>query len=309
MEPLISIIIPVYNAEKFLERCIYSILKQSFKNIQIILVNDGSTDDSGIICNRISEEDSRVIVFHQTNCGANSARHFGVNNAIGEWITFVDSDDYLLDHALETLYNAAYKTEFSIIVSDSIDGKVNGNEYRQMIINHSIKPAPWGKLFKRDLFTDFVFDVPKSITIGEDYLMNIRLARFGENIYIKLIPNRIYFYQKDNKSSLMSNFKSTIKYEEEVYEELKKSFIVDEFQYFQKDLIVSRLNAFKAIRTHGVILGLRETKFYIDLVNDMKKSSYKCSIIDTLALKNFPFFKFIYFLPLLKRKFMRLNFK
>lgn len=92
---MISIIVPVYNTEKYLDQCIQSILSQTYTDYELLLVDDGSTDSSGVICDRYAEQDSRVREFHKPNGGVSSARNMGLDNARGEWIGWVDSDDYI----------------------------------------------------------------------------------------------------------------------------------------------------------------------------------------------------------------------
>ena len=93
--PKISVIIPVYNAEKYLYRCIDSVLVQTFTNWELLLIDDGSKDSSGVICDEYAAKDARVRVFHKENGGVSSARNLGLDNARGEWVAFVDSDDYI----------------------------------------------------------------------------------------------------------------------------------------------------------------------------------------------------------------------
>ena len=100
----ISIIVPVYNTEKYLRRCVDSILAQTFTDFELLLINDGSTDSSGAICDEYTQKDSRVRVFHKENGGVSSACNLGLDNARGEWITFEDSDDTLPVNALEDIY-------------------------------------------------------------------------------------------------------------------------------------------------------------------------------------------------------------
>lgn len=96
----ISVIVPVYNAEKYLRRCVGSILAQTFTDFELLLVDDGSTDASGAICDEYASADARVRVFHKPNGGVSSARNLGLDNARGEWIAFADADDYLFKHFL-----------------------------------------------------------------------------------------------------------------------------------------------------------------------------------------------------------------
>ena len=105
MQPKISVIVPVYKAEKYLHRCVDSILSQTFTDFELILVNDGSPDNCGAICDEYAQKDNRVRVFHKENGGVSSARNLGLDNAKGEWITFVDSDDWLKPGCLEQLTN------------------------------------------------------------------------------------------------------------------------------------------------------------------------------------------------------------
>ena len=104
-EPLISVIVPIYNVEQYLERCVYSILKQSYHNLEIILVDDGSTDDSGRLCDELKEIDSRITVLHKANGGLSDARNVGLNKVTGEWISFIDSDDWIHEDYIKNLYN------------------------------------------------------------------------------------------------------------------------------------------------------------------------------------------------------------
>lgn len=105
MEPLISIVIPVYNVEKYIDRCIVSVVEQTYKNLEIILVDDGTPDDSGKLCDEWAEKDDRIVVYHKPNGGLSDARNYGTERANGEFITYIDSDDYVLPEYVEYLYN------------------------------------------------------------------------------------------------------------------------------------------------------------------------------------------------------------
>lgn len=107
-DPLVSIIVPVYNVERYLDECVSSLLSQTYGNIEVILVDDGSTDGSGALCDRMSCKDSRVRVLHKENGGLSDARNYGLREASGEWISFVDSDDYVSPIFIEALLRAAF---------------------------------------------------------------------------------------------------------------------------------------------------------------------------------------------------------
>ena len=109
MQALVSVIIPVYNVEKFLDRCVRSVLAQTYNNLEIILVDDGSPDRSGEMCDSLAKEDSRIVVFHKQNGGVSDARNYGTTHAKGEYITFVDSDDYVAPNYVEYLMSLITK--------------------------------------------------------------------------------------------------------------------------------------------------------------------------------------------------------
>src|SRR5690554_6730418 len=115
----ISIIIPVYNVEEYLPRCIDSVLIQRNIQFEVVLVNDGSTDSSGLICDEYAQADNRVKVFHQLNSGVSSARNLGIENATGEWICFVDADDWIEPDSLEKILNINDNRESDFIIARS----------------------------------------------------------------------------------------------------------------------------------------------------------------------------------------------
>ena len=118
----VSVIVPVYNTEKYLHRCIESILDQTYKMLELILIDDGSTDSSGIICDEVAQKDTRVKVLHKKNEGAGEARNCGINIAQGEYICFVDSDDYISSRYIEIMLHAAEKYDCGIVQCDFLFG-------------------------------------------------------------------------------------------------------------------------------------------------------------------------------------------
>ncbi len=128
LDPLVSIVIPVYNVEDYLEKCVNSVINQSYKNIEIILVDDGSSDNSGKICDKFAGIDSRISVIHKSNEGAGLARNIGINRAKGKYIGFIDSDDYISEHAVEKCVVNAERECADVVLFDrcavSSDGTV-----------------------------------------------------------------------------------------------------------------------------------------------------------------------------------------
>ena len=178
MNPQISVIVPVYNGERYLHECIDSILNQSFKNLELILVDDGSTDDSGKICDAYALIDNRIKVIHKDNEGINATRKRGVDEAKGVWISFCDNDDSLPLDALNNLYELTNCTDIVIGFPDSPNYKTQLSLEecrRNMITAKLLPPSPWGKLYRRSLLTEDIFDFPREIDGEEDMIMNIRL--------------------------------------------------------------------------------------------------------------------------------------
>ena len=174
---LISIIIPVYKVEKYLEKCIQSVINQTYENLQIILVDDGSPDNCGKICDEYAKKDHRIEVIHKSNGGLSDARNKGLEIAKGEYIGFVDSDDYIEADMYEVLYNLLkqYNADVSICnfytVSQgkiSIKNADNGiNEYNRIeilkgiLLDRNIQSYAWNKLYKKELFDEIKYPIGK----------------------------------------------------------------------------------------------------------------------------------------------------
>lgn len=188
MTPQISVIVPVYNSELSLNRCIDSILSQNCKNFELLLIDDGSTDRSGEICEEYAQKDFRVKVFHKENGGVSSARNVGLDNAKGEWITFVDSDDYIYNVAFDMVQS--YTTDLLIfnykIESDNklIDAprivQYDINQMLEKYLHYDVFRTPWAKFFRRDKIAELRFD--KGISIGEDTLFVLQYLRSCSSI-------------------------------------------------------------------------------------------------------------------------------
>lgn len=181
MEPTVSIIIPVYNAEKTLKRCVDSIIRQTYSDWELLLVDDGSRDTSARMCDEYALKDTRIKSFHQRNQGVSAARNLGLDQARGKWILFVDSDDYLLDNTLHL--GPQYSEDLIVFLFKTLDSQEHLNEWRsvspvvcsnrKMMVDYLLSNIhfcifrnPWTKFFKRDLIGELRFD--ERIKIGED---------------------------------------------------------------------------------------------------------------------------------------------
>lgn len=176
--PLISIIVPVYNVEIYLERCIDSILSQTYENLEVILIDDGSTDASGRICDAYKEQDSRVIVIHQKNGGLSFARNTGIEAASGEFISCIDSDDFVAPDFVKTLYHNIEAEDADISVCNfnyyyedgSIKSHGSDKMYKVCAPDEAIEligrardftASAWGKLYRKKLFKEVCYPVGK----------------------------------------------------------------------------------------------------------------------------------------------------
>lgn len=180
--PLISVIVPVYNVGNYLARCIESIIQQTYKNLEVILVDDGSTDDSSEICDRYEKKDERIQVIHKRNGGLSSARNAGIEIAAGEYLTFVDSDDWILSHHIESLYNLLHDTGLlmAICQSQKIHSEaeassipnISGHKLlaKETVMYEALTQykwwSAWDKLYHRSLFDEIRFPIGR---INEDY--------------------------------------------------------------------------------------------------------------------------------------------
>ena len=209
----VSVIIPAYNVKKYIGRAIDSILRQSLEEIEVIVINDGSTDGTLNEINRIYKTDSRVRVIDSTNGGVSKARNTGIEMAIGEYILFLDSDDWLEKESLNELYYAAKKDNIDMMIfnwSNVIKGvknksmsitekkNISGDEAIKDILIGKIPAAIWNKFTKRSKFNNGI-RLNESIFIGEDLLFSIELCKNCDKIVI--IPDSYYCYNIHSDSA------------------------------------------------------------------------------------------------------------
>lgn len=206
---LISIIVPIFNVEKYLDHCISSILDQTYKNVEIILVNDGSTDNCPVMCDQYAIYDSRIKVVHKINEGVSSARNVGLDMATGKYVTFVDSDDSVTEDYIEVLYNALKKTNSQISTGEFL--KVESEEFiikRDTILNESFQifsPREAVRTYKNPLNTDFTTVTGKLYQMDLFKSLRFPFGKFAEDEYLgykiffaanRIVhtPNKIYNY-------------------------------------------------------------------------------------------------------------------
>lgn len=216
---MVSMIVPVYNSEKTLSRCIDSILNQTYRDFELILLNDGSTDTSGEICDAYAKRDSRVRVVHKENTGVSDTRNRGIDLARGEYLQFLDSDDWITPDATALFVRTATEQQCDMVISQfyrvigehvSQKGAIDedGLMDRSTYANHMMqKPADfyygvlWNKFYKRSIITEHRLRMDQSISWCEDFMFNLEYVRHTQTIYAMKVP--VYYYVK-TKGSLVS---------------------------------------------------------------------------------------------------------
>ena len=212
MSKKISIIVPVYNAEKYLPRCLDSILAQTFADFELLLIDDGSKDRSGTICDEYAQKDCRIRVFHKNNGGVSTARNLGIDKAKGEWVAFIDSDDYVSPTYLTNFVKHIACEKQIILTGYDIVGQgkprklENKNLTGKDFVIHLIKSKvifhsqPWAKLFNLKVINDNGIRFPLDVNLGEDAIFNLKyycqIDRFTQSATID------YHYEFSNENSL-----------------------------------------------------------------------------------------------------------
>lgn len=218
--PLISVIVPVYNSSEYLKTCIDSILAQTFIDFELILIDDGSTDNSGQIIDDFATKDNRIFAFHQTNSGQAAARNFGIKKAKSEWICFIDSDDVVNPYYLEFLYKAATENKVSMSICNIVESDVpedsffqkydylsttyNIDEENMMLLEDSISGSYWtiwSKLIKKEIVLSNLFTEGK---IYEDNVVAPKWLYDAKRVAIIDVP--LYFYTINETGTTQSDF-------------------------------------------------------------------------------------------------------
>ncbi len=226
-KPKVSIVVPVYNGEKYLRECLDSLVNQTLKELEIICVNDGSTDSSTQILKEYASKDSRIKVLNQKNHGVSAARNFGIENFSGEYLTFVDADDWIELNALEILYKTieerktemlifSFKNYFSPtdVVKDNrllFADKIKGNDITFLNSYENIFNSPmgtWGKIYKAELIKKNKILFPLNIQCGEDRPFYIKACICAKNIAV--LDEPLYYYRRNISGSLTQGNSTTL---------------------------------------------------------------------------------------------------
>ena len=254
-QPEVSVIVPVYNAEKYLRKCVDSLLAQTFRYFEVILVDDGSPDRSGAICDEYAEKDPRVRVFHKENGGVSSARQCGLDNARGEYTIHADPDDWVEPNMLEELYAKAKADDADMVICDYYVNDSRGQRYvRQQpsALDHEtvlrelfqqLHGSCWNKLVGRACYREFNVSFPLGFSLCEDLYTNVALLK--HDIRISYLPQAFYHYEQQvNVNSIVKSSKKRT-YEEDCRQiEAFKSLLLnlpcfnEAFSYIQSMIVI-----------------------------------------------------------------------
>ena len=274
---VISIIVPIYNAEQYLSECIDSLVNQSFEDIEIILINDGSTDNSSKICKEYEEKDKRINYIEIKNSGVSHARNVGVENANGKWITFIDADDWVSADYCEKLISYANEdvglviartvsVQNGIIYGDGFQGRKVASfktaEEKLVLYKSIVSDAPKvrkyphiatcsAKLFRKDIIDKFKIRYKTSLKYYEDAIFNMEVIRNSNTVLVT--SDILYYYRVNSTSSTQVFCDDTVKYYENAASEVKKIIInyslameEDYYQFNIKNIDTFMTNYFKA---------------------------------------------------------------
>jgi glycosyltransferase involved in cell wall biosynthesis len=304
--PVLSIIIPVYNIETYIEPCLNSIVNNSLKNIEVIIVDDGSTDLSREVLKKYDEY-AYISVFTQENKGVSAARNYGLSHSTGKWVWFIDGDDEIQSGAIEYIeailekLNADIlmfrftksKSKFKLNELDDIDGNVvslSKEDAMKSLLNEELANYPWNKIFKKELFENIEFPIGRNYT--EDMAVIYKLYQKANNIYF---CNKLIYYYRQRNNSLgnamsVSVLKDAALSHYELYIFLKKKY-PEVSKKFEMATIISIISYFHR-------LNLKEIKNYPYLVSIINSADLsKCNLRYKIEIQSFRYcyigFKFI----------------
>lgn len=300
---MISIIIPVYNTEKYLHRCIDSILAYTYTDFELLLIDDGSTDNSGKICDEYAQKDNCIRVFHKKNGGVSSARNLGLDNAIGKYVMFVDSDDCMLPGMCEVMQATLEAKGADLVVCGTTE--TGGGYWRPIVdIDYSIGQLkenfvsllhtellspPWNKIYKKEKIGHKRFC--EDISFGEDLMFNLRYLEECEKIsFIKDSP---FYHEKGNDNSLVVRFNKDRLIDIEKVWEVVDDFSANKnglYHKYLRDITVYVRQLFKTKQyTWSEKKYILEKWHFVSLIKRINLFNYKVNYVNwtlLLLLKN-----------------------
>lgn len=271
--PRISIVVPIYNAAATLRACAESALSQTFADFELLLVDDGSTDESRQIAGEYCARDGRVRLVGQENRGRSAARWRGVEEAAGEWLCFMDADDGLPPHSLAALAAKAdggcdivFGNARSIGASPE-DAEMAMDRFRHLAVRgEGTIGVPWGSLYRRNVLTHEMFDLPKELFMGEDYLFWLRLV-FATDRPVRLVYENAYRKGRDTTSR---TFRWTADYAQLIQSYRLQAIPEGERPNYLADTLADRIANLFAVALFEPSRSWRRSAFFKDIARDME---------------------------------------
>lgn len=310
---LVSVIIPVYNVSEYLSRCLDSIINQSYKNLEIIIVDDGSTDNSYKICKKYEKTDSRIRVIHKENGGAASARKVGLLSSCGEYIAMIDADDWIHPQYFSILVNIQKRSGSQIVIcqyqkctdlsmacidvadNQNIEYKVS-NSLHECMEDSYIRSYIWGRLYTREIIGN---NLPQEgIVMGEDTLFNILVMCTYPDISVSIVELKLYYYYMRDTSVI-----HTVPYADMIY---VSGWLIDNILLFDsieaKKEIIKRCMKIILYYTYYQSIGRnKDDKKKLLTISNRQLKQIKPYLKKCLDIKMFVFYTLLYNIPLLYR--------
>lgn len=296
MEKCVDLIMPVYNSQNNLSETINSVVQQTYKNWRLIIVDDGSKDNSGKICDDYAKVDSRIVVIHTVNRGVSAARNTGLSYIKSEFVMFVDSDDKLYDRcieiALKNIKNEDLLIYGYLLMPGRIKQSINeikcynshielGVDYRELSEKHLLN-SPWNKLYRSSIIQNNSLKFQEGLSLGEDLLFNLSFLEMASAI--KVIPDVLYEYRNDNQGSLSNKLReNAVDIQKMIRAQLINTFSDQENVRFNSSIVFAKftIEEMKAI--------VYSKKFSVDKKKEFIKKwlhdSAFCEAIELVGLK------------------------
>lgn len=274
--PEISVIVPVYNTEKYLNRCIDSILAQTFKDFELLLIDDGSKDGSGSICDEYVVKDFRVKVYHIINGGANNARFKGVCEAKGKYVIFVDSDDTISINYIQSFYNQINNTCAEIVVKNSyrVNNNVQKEEYINDMFNMNCSITMYEKIYTLKLLKESYENLPRYITMGEDLMQSVIIGLNCSSVKYFIDENILYNVNLENQLSVCHTFNNSYDYEREYYNVFDRFISSIKDRFIEESYFKSKVNGLALVILKGNRVKYNDT-YFISLKKEYRKLNLK----------------------------------
>ena len=281
----VSIIVPIYKVEDYIRECIDSILAQTYPDFELILVDDGSPDDCGRICDDYAKGDNRIKVVHKVNGGISSARNAGLEVAKGEWIMHVDGDDWIEPDMIESLIEAAQITGADMVIGDFVKyGPSAGynklptwsSDKKKSMTNYIayVMTTIWGSIAKRSLYADHSLKSPDGISYCEDFHLIVRLCHFANKI---VNVHRPFYHYRYRPTSIMSNMNGKTEADEQwVYQ--------DTIRFFKEQGVYEdyrKVMSWRVLKSaQELLLDPAGHKRFMELFNDGREFIFSCPFVN-----------------------------